>query len=42
MEVSGVGGEGGEREGGGEMTLTMYAHVNKWIFKKKLIEKKTM
>jgi hypothetical protein len=25
----GVGGEGGDREQGGEMTQTMYTHVNK-------------
>jgi hypothetical protein len=30
-----MGGGGGEQ--GGEMTQTMYAHVNKWILK---IEKK--
>jgi hypothetical protein len=31
-------GEGGEGRGGGqggEMTQTMYAHVNKWVIKKK-------
>jgi hypothetical protein len=27
-------GKGGSREQGGEMTQTMYAHVNKWIIKK--------
>jgi hypothetical protein len=29
------GREGGERGQGGEMTQTMYAHVNKIIIKKK-------
>jgi hypothetical protein len=28
------GGEGGSRGSGGEMTQTMYAHMNKWILKK--------
>jgi hypothetical protein len=27
--------EGGGGEQGGEMTQTMYAHVNKWIIKKR-------
>jgi hypothetical protein len=31
----GLGEEGGGREQGGEMTQTMYAHLNIWVKKKK-------
>jgi hypothetical protein len=35
LEARRVGGEGGGGEQEGEMTQTMYAHVNKGIKKKK-------
>jgi hypothetical protein len=33
-----VGGEGGEGRQGGEMTQTMYTHMNKLIIKNKKIK----
>jgi hypothetical protein len=34
LEATGVGGEGGGKGRGGEVAQTMYAYMNKWIFKK--------
>jgi GTPase involved in cell partitioning and DNA repair len=37
LEVRGGGGEGGGGGQGGEMTQTMYAHVNKLIKKRNML-----
>jgi hypothetical protein len=40
LEARGVGGDGGGGWQGGEMAQTMYAHVNKFIKKKKIGSKR--
>jgi hypothetical protein len=39
LNWGGEGGKGGGRGQDGEMTQTMYAHVNKWITTKKTFKK---